>query len=203
MPSISAAAAHTAHFADTEAQTAQFKPNDMQSKKGGYFKRTVFAACALGIAGGLAQAFRAYTPQVYHPANRQLQNRNETAATIPEPQNKPATNTTALIPTPEPTLEPCPEGQYRNDQNHKNKQMRNLKIALGAIGGTTLAGLAVNVKWGHEEHQLKGLASCACTLSAFSSGVFIITSILTILIAKSTPDGLCHYPDKSQTSTGG
>lgn len=197
MPSISATAPNTAHFADTEAQTAQFKPNATQSKKGGYIKRTVFAACALGIAGGLAQAFRTYTPQAYHPANRQLQNKNDTANTIPERQAEPGSNTTAPSPTPEPTLEPCPEGQYRNDQNNKNKQMKKLKKILAASGGLTLTGIALSCvplnRGVFHRKPCKSLVNCSSAVLSLGGGsVLTLIGIYAIASAETKPDDLCH-----------
>lgn len=197
MPSISAAAAHSAHFIDTEAQTTQVTSSGSRSKKEGYLRRAVFAACALGIAGGLAQAFRTQNPQPYYPANRQLQNRNETANTIPERQAEPGSNTTAPSPTPEPTLEPCPEGQYRNDQNNKNKQMKKLKKILAASGGLTLTGIAlacVPLNRGvFHRKPCKSLVNwSSAVLSAGGGCVFTLVGIYTIVSAETKPDDLCH-----------
>lgn len=209
MPSISAAAAHSAHFTDTEAQTTQITSSESQRKKGGYLKRAVFAACALGIAGGLAQAFRTQNTQPYYPANRQLQNKNETATAISEPQAEPSANNTAPIPTPEPTLEPCPKGTYRDDQKTKNRHMRNLKITLAASGGTALAGIMIpSLLCCIPLHRTTGsdrnaIVSCGGLLGILGAPVFFFTSIITIFIASAKPDGLCHRPPPDSGSVAG
>lgn len=202
MPSISAAAENTTHITDIEAQTAQIKPNETQGKSGGYLKRAVFTTCALGFASGLAQAFRTQNLQPHYSANRQLQSRNETAATIPEDRG---TNTTALSPTPEPTLEHCPKGTYRHDPKTKNKDMRNLKIALAASGGTTLASIMAPsllccTPLSKTASRRNSVLNLSLLVGTLSGPTFLLASVITMRVASSKPDGLCHKP---QPHSGG
>lgn len=177
MPSISAAAPNTAHFVDTEAQTTQIKPSETQSKRGGYLKRAVFATCALGIAGGLAQAFRTHNPQPYYPANRQLQSKNETATIQPTPH-----------PTPANTQERCPKGQRRYD---KKTNVRNIGIALGSIAAIGIAsasgGNRLESMQSERFKKLQNAVGMTCAaLSIASLGSFFITCFVGVIAAMKT-----------------
>lgn len=188
-----AAVTNTAHFTDTEAQTTQATSSEKQGKGGRYLKCAVFAACALGIAGGLAQAFRSHNPQPYYPANRQLQSNNQMANTTAEP----GTDIATQFPTLEPTQAPCPEGQYRKDPKRKNEQMGNLKTALGVTAGASLASIAVLYVADRamaNQHGLfqKLVGGVGLLLVMSGPTAFMFVSFITVFAALDEADGLCH-----------